>query len=113
MKDIGDYVEIRNEMEDVTVENFIDKEKLSEVDDEPKETLMQRQPRNQISTDSKSTECPECGVIYFDKSTMKKHYRSKHEGIKYPCNKCEYQATTQADVKRHIQSRHGREQVSI
>ena len=77
VKDIGDYVEIRNEMEDVTEQNFIvDKEKLNKVDDEPKETLIQRQPRNQISTDSKSTECPECGVIYFDKSTMKKHYRS-------------------------------------
>ena len=52
--------------------------------------IRQRQPRNQISSDVKSTECPECGKEFNLKNNMLKHYRSVHEGIKYPCNQCDY-----------------------
>ncbi len=34
------------------------------------------------------------------------HYRSKHEGVQYPCNHCDYEATTQGDLKRHILAKH-------
>ena len=37
---------------------------------------------------------------------MKKHIQSKHEGIKYPCNQCDYQATKQGSLQTHIQSKH-------
>merc|ERR1712043_138165 len=77
---------------------------------EPKQTLenkiRQREPRNQISSDAKSTECPECGKVFTEKRNMVTHYRSKHEGIKYPCNQCDYQATQQGNLQIHIQSKH-------
>ena len=39
--------------------------------------------------------CGECGAGYRWKSHLVQHIRSKHEGIKYSCNQCEYQATRQ------------------
>ena len=82
----------------------------TDVDDEPKQTpenkIRQRQPRSQISSDAKSTECQECGKVYTTKGDMMKHYRYKHEGTKYPCNQCDYQATTQSHLTTHIQSKH-------
>ena len=30
----------------------------------------------------------------------------KHEGVKYHCNRCDYEATTQSSLKNHIQSIH-------
>ena len=29
--------------------------------------------------------------------------RSKTEGLKYPCDKCEYSATTASSLKKHIE----------
>ena len=65
-----------------------------------------RLPRTQMSNDTKSTQCPECGSVYFDRSTMLKHYRSKHEGVKYSCNQCDYQATQQDNLQSHISAKH-------
>ena len=106
VKDISKGVEISNEEEEITEETVM--EGKENEDDEPKHTpenkIMQRKPRN--PSDAKSTECPECGATYFDRSTMMKHYRSKHEGVKYPCNHCDYQATQQSSRQTHIQSKH-------
>ena len=48
--------------------------------------IRQRQNRSQISSDAKNTECPECGREFTNRIHMLAYYRSKHEGIKYPCN---------------------------
>ena len=111
VKEISKGVEMQNEEEDVTEETVMDdEEKETDEDDEPKQTsenkIRQRQPRNQISSDAKSTECPECGKEFTLKGDMRRHYRSKHEGIKYPCNQCDYQATQQGHLQTHIQSEH-------
>ena len=36
-----------------------------------------------------------------------KNQQSKHEGLRYSCNQCEYQATLQVNLKSHEQSKHG------
>merc|ERR1712126_497822 len=33
-------------------------------------------------------------------------FMSKHLSVKYPCNKCEYEATQKSSLKHHIQSKH-------
>ena len=111
VKEISKGVEIPNVEEDVTEETVMDdEEKETGEDDEPKQTLenkiRQRQPRNQISSDAKSTECPKCGTVFTRKDNMLTHYRSIHEGIKYPCNQCDYQATQKDSLKGHIQLSH-------
>ena len=37
---------------------------------------------------------------------MMKNYRSKHEGIKYPCKQCDFSSTQQGNLQKHIQSKH-------
>ena len=32
--------------------------------------------------------------------------KSKLEGVRYPCNFCDYKATKENSLKRHIQTRH-------
>ena len=41
-----------------------------------------------------------------DKSTLTKRKRSVHEGVKYACNQCDYNATKQSHLTAHIQSMH-------
>ena len=35
-----------------------------------------------------------------------KHIQSKHEGVRYSCNKCEYKATQRGSLKIHIEAKH-------
>ena len=39
-------------------------------------------------------------------SHLLKHIQSKQEGINYPCNDCDYQAPYQRHLQKHIQSKH-------
>ena len=36
----------------------------------------------------------------------KEHQKSVHDGVKYPCKNCNYQATTMKNLKRHKKSVH-------
>ena len=40
--------------------------------------------------------------LFADDTTAK----IKHEGVRYPCNKCEYAATTASSLKIHIEIKH-------
>ena len=105
VKEIINSMEIKNEEEDVTEETAMEGE-----ENEPKQTseteIRQRQPRKQISSDVKFTDCPECGKVFSEKNSMMRHYRCKHEGIKFPCSQCDYQFTQLVHLQRHIQSKH-------
>ena len=37
---------------------------------------------------------------------LKQHKESKHEGIRYPCNECDYAGPTRAHLKRHKKKQH-------
>ena len=47
----------------------------------------------QISVPSKLSECPQCKSLFIYRHDMLKHVRVKHEGVRYPCNQCNYEAT--------------------
>ena len=34
------------------------------------------------------------------------HSKYKHEGVRYPCDQCEYSATTVSNIKKHIECKH-------
>ena len=38
--------------------------------------------------------------------SLRAHKESKHEGMRYPCDKCEYAATTASNLRKHIESKH-------
>ena len=41
------------------------------------------------------------------KKFSRSHIQSKHEGIMYGCNQCDYQASYKSDLAKHIKSIHG------
>ena len=56
--------------------------------------------------DSDMFYCETCGKVFKHKGDMKRHQESRHKGIRYSCNQCEYQATKQQHLKTHQQSMH-------
>ena len=38
--------------------------------------------------------------------SVKKHKESKHQGIRYPCDECQYAAQTSYNLKRHKELKH-------
>ena len=38
---------------------------------------------------------------------LKIHIERKHEGVRYPCNKCEYMELRGNGLKQHIKRMHG------
>ena len=51
-------------------------------------------------------ECVQCHRQFYDSSTLRRHERSIHEGVKYACNHCAYKAAYQQHLTLHIQSKH-------
>ena len=57
-----------------------------------------------------------CGLKKFDfeqcsfkcsqKSKLKVHIQSIHEGVKYPCSQCEHKASGKSNLTAHIRSIH-------
>ena len=63
--------------------------------------------------------CNNCGKQFMGQENLRRHIltkhdnlqktnhiQSSHEGVKYACNKCDYQAGQQSHLKSHIQSKH-------
>merc|ERR1712126_401084 len=60
----------------------------------------------QVSVPKHSAQCPQCDAVFGQREDMLRHFRSKHEGVRYPCSQCDYQATRQSSLKRHVKSIH-------
>ena len=50
--------------------------------------------------------CPDCGKVFAKKSLLSRHHREEHEGVRYPCNKCNYQAKQRSQLKCHMEGKH-------
>ena len=50
--------------------------------------------------------CADCGKVFAKKSLLAKHHRAEHEGVRYPCNKCNYQAKQMRYLKCHMEGKH-------
>ena len=48
------------------------------------------------------TFCDLCQAKFKSSTTLRRHKKSKHEGIRYDCHLCDYKATQKGDLKRHI-----------
>ena len=111
VQEISDCVEMGTGVEE-TVEEDVTEDEIEETFEEETENHENYtkprpwQPRPQLSNDTKSTQCPECGAKFSGRSVMLRHYRSKHDGVKYSYDQCNYQATRQSHLQRHIQAQH-------
>ena len=52
-------------------------------------------------TEENTFPCDLCDHIYASKKTLKRHKEAKHEGIRYPCDQCEYSATNMGILFLH------------
>ena len=52
------------------------------------------------------SECPKCGKGFSQPGGMMRHYKYKHEGVKYSCDHCGKHFTTQHSLRGHIRSIH-------
>ena len=50
--------------------------------------------------------CADCGKVFTRKSNVMDHHRAEHEGVRYPCNKCNYQAKQKALLRVHMEGKH-------
>ena len=50
--------------------------------------------------------CDQCEYQASWQGNLKKHIDLKHEGVKYACDQCDYQATQKGSLKAHIDSKH-------
>ena len=48
----------------------------------------------------------QCNYKATSNGNLKRHIESVHEKVKYSCDQCDYKATTQGLLKRHIVSVH-------
>ena len=53
-----------------------------------------------------SVECDQCHKTYYDKSTLRKHKYSVHEGVWYECDQCDHLSRDKSNLTKHIQSKH-------
>ena len=49
--------------------------------------------------------CDQCE--YKTKANLQRHVQAKHEGVKYPCDECDYRATTRGNLRLHKGAKHG------
>jgi len=52
--------------------------------------------------------CDKCGYAATIPAHLKRHIECIHEGVRYPCNHCQHSATTADHLKSHIRSKHKR-----
>ena len=50
--------------------------------------------------------CGICQALFYSKMGLYYHRKNKHEGVRYSCESCDYKATTQGNLKRHIKGKH-------
>ena len=50
--------------------------------------------------------CDQCERQFSDRSNLRTHIKSIHEGVKYPCDQCHYQATKRTNLENHVKSKH-------
>ena len=51
-------------------------------------------------------QCPDCGKILSTKKRLRFHIESKHEGLRWPCNQCDFKAWERCSLNSHIRAIH-------
>ena len=123
IKDLSTGIEMNSQTDAIKVDSRVHE---NDVDDNPTQTFsedcandehrtqMVTRPitRNNAATkkvsraDGVKYACNQCDHQATTQQHLTTHMQSKHEGVKYACNQCDYQATKQQHLTYHIQSKH-------
>ena len=50
--------------------------------------------------------CDKCEYSATSQNNLREHIENKHEGVKYPCDICEFAASSVIYLKRHVEIKH-------
>ena len=53
-----------------------------------------------------SRSCDQCDYQATQQSNLTRHIQTKHEGIKYACDQCDFLATQQVHLRTHLKKKH-------
>ena len=73
---------------------------------EYKEIKKSQEPGKNDGMAGNRIKCDECHLTFSTRGIMNQHKRNIHEGLKYPCNYCDYQAPQSGTLTRHIKAKH-------
>ena len=62
--------------------------------------------KQSVHDDGVKYACDKCDYQATRKNILNQHIQAKHEGVKYACDQCDYQASYKWDLSTHIQSKH-------
>ena len=138
IKEVPEEDEVADNGENIveTQQDDISEEVLSDdnVDENEIGSFTASSESSQQALPSDSSPCPKCNVVFTHRKNMQRHFRYEHQGIrftckdcdyeakqkfhliahiakvhdgvKYPCSQCAHKATTKYRLKRHIESVH-------
>ena len=89
-------------------EENIDTIEQMQTSEEKMEDITSQKSNKKIKrTHGEAYSCDQCEFAG-SRTGLYLHKKSKHDGVRHPCDKCEYSATTLSDLKRHKKSKHER-----
>ena len=59
-----------------------------------------------LPIETSKIECQHCGK-HMSPTSLHRHIKSTHEGVKYNCEQCDFQASRQDHLRRHMMVKHG------
>ena len=63
------------------------------------------QKKNVVGVGQQPFKCPRCTDFFDSKGEFMRHHRKKH-GLKFPCNRCKFNATSREMIKMHLKDVH-------
>ena len=107
-KEIGEPIqglEIKTQLKDAKIEENVDTSLNDEDPDQADEESF-GQPKSACKKAGRF-QCITCKKAFFHKSVLKKHNKTVHDGLRFPCHFCDHKATQQQSLYRHIKNKHG------
>lgn len=106
-----------NEHLDLHEEDYDHADKSEEIESPGKEVNKESPKKTKFNIDPEKAKirykkmfgsflCPYCAQIFTLKKSLKNHIQNIHDGIRYQCDQCPYQAANKTGLKRHIEGRH-------
>ena len=72
----------------------------------PSNSARRRLRRTEVVSGDANFQCKDCERTFISPSGLWNHTKSKHEGVKYACNQCDYQAGYQSNLHYHMKKEH-------
>ena len=53
-----------------------------------------------------SEQCDQCESSFYNGSTLARHIKSRHDGVRYDCAQCDHSFTDKCDLAKHKKPQH-------